>query len=64
MDFTGVILSQNLRIVKSWKKVLVCASLLKKNISLNVELNSLFVELKLCAQTEAEFNKCDSNITW
>ena len=40
----------------------ICASLLKKNIS----LNAFFVRLKLkfCAQTKEEEYKCDSNLTW
>ena len=28
------------------------------------KINSLFVELKFCAQTKEEEYKCDSNIAW
>ena len=57
MEFSSAILSWNLRILKSLKRGLVCASLLKKNISLNAffcKINSPFVELKFCAQTKEE----------
>ena len=36
MEFSSAILSCNLRILKSLKIELICASLIKKNISLNV----------------------------
>ena len=65
MQFSSAILSWNLRILKSLKRGLVCASLLKKNISPNAffcKINSLFVELKFCTQTKEEEYKCDSNI--
>ena len=67
MQFSSAILSWNLRILKSLKRGLVCASLLKKNISLNAffcKINSIFVELEFCAQTKEEEYKCDSNIAW
>ena len=49
------------------KRGLVCASLLRKNISINVlfsKINSLFVELKFSTQTKEEEYKCGSNIAW
>ena len=67
MEFPSAILSGNLRILKSLKRGLVCASFLKKNIRLNAffcKINSLFVELKFCAQTKEEEYKCDLNIAW
>ena len=42
----------------------MCASLLKKNLTLNVflnKINSFFVELNVCAQVTEEEYKCDSN---
>ena len=67
MEFSSAILSWNLRILQSLKRGLACASLLKKNISLNVlfcKINSLFVELKLSAQTKEEEYKFHSNMAW
>ena len=49
---SSAILSWNLRILKSLKRGLACASHLKKNISLNTffcKINSPFAELKFCA---------------
>ena len=36
MEFSSAVLSCDLRILKSLKRGLICASLIKKNISLNV----------------------------
>ena len=53
--------------IKIFKRGLVCASLLKENISLSsflCKINSLSVELRFFAQTKEEEYKCDSNIAW
>ena len=55
MEFSSAIL-WNLRTLQSLKRGLVC-TFLKKNLSLNAffnQMNSLFVELKFCAQTNKE----------
>ena len=67
IEFSSATLSCNLRILKSLKRGLVCASLLKKNVSLKVffcKINSLFAELQFCVQTKEEEYKCDSNRAW